>query len=72
MSNENTRKPKNAKDRITRTELFKQVAVAVLASRPAVVLKGAADGAVLSPQFVDEVSLITDGILNAATTFGEK
>lgn len=66
------RMPRDVKECTNRSELFKQVAVAVLTSRPAVVLVGTADGTQLAQQFVEEVSLITDGILDAAKTFGEK
>lgn len=62
---------RDIKERAERTELFKQVAVAVLSSRPALVLKGSTDGTILAPQFVEEVSLITEGILKEAKTFGE-
>lgn len=62
---------RDIKERAERTELFKQVAVAVLSSRPALVLKGSTDGTILAPQFVEEVSLITEGILKASITFGE-
>lgn len=72
MSNENpTLITRDIKERAERTELFKQVAVAVLSSRPALVLKGSTDGTILAPQFVEEVSLITEGILKASITFGE-
>lgn len=69
MSNENTPTPVSVQER---TELFKQVAVAVLSSRPAVVLKGVPEGKKLSQQFVEEVALITESILAEAKTFGEK
>lgn len=72
MSDENpTLITRDVKERAERTELFKQVAIAILQSRPALVLKGSTEGTILAPQFVEEVSLITEGILKAATTFGE-
>lgn len=73
MSDDNKELPlvRDVKERAERIELFKQVALAVINTRPAVVLTGSTDGKILSPQFVEEVALITEGILKAATTFGE-
>jgi hypothetical protein len=72
MSDENpTLITRDAKERIERTELFKQVALAVLSSRPALVLTGSVEGKILTPQFVEEVSLIAEGILKTSKTFGE-
>ena len=71
MSNENPPVTRDIKERAERIELFKQVALAVLSSRPALVFKGSVDGTILAPQFVEEVSLITEGILKSAKTFGE-
>lgn len=73
MSDENKKMPlaRDVRERAERIELFKQVALAVLNTRPALVLTGSTDGKILAPQFVEEVALITEGILKTATTFGE-
>jgi hypothetical protein len=55
-----------------RRDLFKQVAVATLSSRPALVVASDADGPKVSEHFIKTVSIITDGIIEAAHKFGEK
>lgn len=72
MSNENVQQPQDAEVQAHRTQFFEQVALAVLNSRPAVVVKGSPEGKILSPEFLAEVTFITEGILKAAKTFGEK
>ena len=55
-----------------RRELFKQVAIATITSRPSLVATADANGPKVSAQFLETVSLITEGILTEATKFGEK
>jgi hypothetical protein len=73
MSNENTSTHVTPLYSVQeRTELFTQVAVALLSTRPLSVIDGSKDGAILSEHFVKEVALITESILAQAKTFGEK
>lgn len=73
MSNENTSTHVTPLYSVKeRSELFIQVAVALLSSRPLSVIDGSKDGAILSEYFVKEVALITESILTQAKTFGEK
>lgn len=67
----NSVKLKSVSDIKERVELFKQVAIAVLSSRQALVITGSAEGKVVASEFVSEVALITEGILNASKQFGE-
>lgn len=55
-----------------RRELFKQVAIATISSRPSLTVTADADGPKVSDHFIETVSLITEGILTEATKFGEK
>lgn len=65
-------KPRDRNEVKERRELFKQVAVAILSSRPALPFTQDAHGTKVSDHFVESVAIITEGILNAATNFGEK
>lgn len=64
--------PRDINEIRERRELFKQVAVATIMSRQSLAVTADANGPKISRQFVDTVSLITEGILTAAQTFGEK
>jgi hypothetical protein len=55
-----------------RRDLFKQVALTVLSSRTALAVTADANGPVVSKQFLETVTLLTNGILDEATKFGEK
>lgn len=70
-SKKSVKPTKSVKDIQERTELFKQVAIAVLSSRHALAIKGSTDGAIVSSDFLFDVALLTEGILNAAKKFGE-
>lgn len=65
-------KPRDVNEMKERRDLFKQVALNVLSSRPALAVTADASGPVVSKQFIDTVTLLTDGIIDAATKFGEK
>jgi hypothetical protein len=66
------KKPRDVRERTERTELFKQVALIQLQTRAAAVVRGSADGPVVCHHFLNDVALVTEGILNAAKTFGEE
>lgn len=53
-----------------RKELFKQVALVQLQTRKAGVLKGSVEGAIVCPDFLEDVALITEEILKASHSFG--
>ena len=72
MSNKRKSKPRDVKERSERRELFKQVALVQLNTRPAGVLKGSVDGNVLCSHFMADVAHITEGILKSAETFGDE
>jgi hypothetical protein len=55
-----------------RRDLFKQVALTVLASRTALAVTADANGPKVSDQFLETVTLLTNGIIDAASKFGEK
>ena len=55
-----------------RRNVFTQVALAIVSSRPALVLTGSANGAAVTKEFVETVSLISEGIIKASKEFGDK
>jgi hypothetical protein len=55
-----------------RRDLFKQVAITVLSSRTALAVTADANGPKVSDHFIETVTLLTNGIIDAATKFGEK
>ena len=65
-------KVRQTKERELRASLFTQVALKILESRPLFPIKSNHEGPQLNASFVDEVRLISEGILNAAKTFGEE
>lgn len=65
-------KPRDMNEMTERRNLFKQVAVATLSSRTALVVTADANGPKVSEHFLETVRIITDGIIEAATKFGEK
>ena len=52
-----------------RRTLFKEVAVQLISTRPMGVVKGTAGGDIVCPDFLKDVSLITEGILAEADRF---
>lgn len=72
MSKNKKPSSRDVKERSERKELFKQVALIQLQTRAAGVLKGSADGTVMCSHFIEDVALITEGILKSAETFGDE
>lgn len=67
-----TKKARTAKELVERREMFKHIALTLLRSRPAGVLTGSENGAILCPRFLEDIELITESILKATQTFEEK
>lgn len=64
---------KSSQEKAERAELFKKVAVATLTTRQILPFKATANNSpVLSDLFVETVSVLTEGILEASKTFGDK
>ena len=64
---------KSSQEKADRAELFKKVAIATLTTRQLLPLKATASSTnVLSDLFVETVSVLTEGILEASKTFGDK
>ena len=55
-----------------RRNVFTQVALAIVSSRPFLPVKGSAEGTVITKEFVETVSLISEGIIKASKEFGDK
>lgn len=65
-------KVRPTKEKEQRANVFTQVALKILESRPILPIKSNHEGPQLNTSFVDEVRLLAEGILNAAKTFGEE
>lgn len=68
-SKKSVKPTKSVSDIQERVELYKQVAIAVLSSRQALALTSSAE--IVAPDFVSEVTLLTEGILKASKQFGD-
>lgn len=54
---------------MTRKDLYKRVALQMLQTRSLGVIKGCAEGSLVDPQWLEDVALVSEAILNSAEKF---